>query len=80
MVFFFIEFIIYSIFNFSTQLHYDEVNAGLNAIRKNYAWGLLYFPNNYTTSTVARFNDASTTSNVDIELSTVPVWIDNSSE
>lgn len=62
------------------QLHYDEVNAGLNAVKKNDAWGLLYFSHNYTTSTVARFNEASNTSSLDVELSTVPVWIDNSSK
>lgn len=61
---------------FSQQLYYNDVNTALNMVKKNDAWGLLYFPKNYTTSLAARVMDGSETTNVDLELSAVQAWID----
>lgn len=61
-------------------LHYDDVDTALKAVKKNDAWGLLYFPTNYTTSMAIRFVNASRTSDLDVELSTVQAWIDLSDQ
>jgi ABC-type multidrug transport system ATPase subunit/ABC-type multidrug transport system permease subunit len=61
-------------------LYYDDVDTALKAVRKNDAWGLLYFPTNYTTSMAVRFVNASRTSDLDVELSTVQAWIDLSDQ
>jgi len=67
-------YVIYYFFPF--QLHYNDVDTALKAVKKNDAWGLLYFPTNYTTSMAVRFVNASRTSDLDVELSTVQAWID----
>lgn len=59
-----------------TQLHFDDVDTALSAVKKNDAWGILYFPNNYTSSMAVRFVNASRTSDLTVELSTVQAWID----
>ncbi|XP_025200629.1 ABC transporter G family member 23-like [Melanaphis sacchari] len=61
-------------------LHYNDVDTALKAVKKNDAWGLLYFPTNYTTSMAVRFINASRTSDLNVELSTVQAWIDLSDQ
>ncbi|KAL4131486.1 hypothetical protein QTP88_008794 [Uroleucon formosanum] len=61
-------------------LYYDDVDTALKAVKRNDAWGLLYFPSNYTTSMAVRFVNASRTSDVDVDLSTVQAWIDLSDQ
>ncbi|XP_026813048.1 ABC transporter G family member 23-like [Rhopalosiphum maidis] len=61
-------------------LHYNDVDTALKAVKRNDAWGLLYFPTNYTTSMAVRFVNASRTSDLDVELSTVQAWIDLSDQ
>ncbi|VVC43850.1 Hypothetical protein CINCED_3A015312 [Cinara cedri] len=61
-------------------LNYNDVDTALKAVKRNDAWGLLYFPTNYTTSLAARFVNATRTSSLDVELSTVNAWIDLSNQ
>ncbi|XP_050422557.1 ABC transporter G family member 23-like isoform X2 [Adelges cooleyi] len=60
--------------------HFDDVRTALAAVRKNYAWGLLYFPVNYTNSMAVRFANATRTSEYHVESSTVQAWIDLSDQ
>lgn len=58
------------------QLYFDDVDTALKAVRKNHAWGLLYIPTNYTSSMAVRFANASKTSDLHVDFSTVQAWID----
>lgn len=62
------------------QINYDQVDTALNAVKKNHAWGLLYFPNNYTKSLAVRVKKFPRISNLYFNSSAVQVWIDYSSK
>lgn len=64
----------------SQQLHYDDVDKALMDVKKNHAWGLLYFPENYTRSFAVRFTKPAETPEEYLASSTVQAWLDMSSK
>ena len=65
---------------FMSQTKYYSLDAGKNAVKKNLAWGLLYFPKNYTISMNERIMLERTASKTSVKFSEVQIWLDMSSK
>lgn len=61
------------------QVEFDTLEEGMEAVRKNDAWGLMHFTRNYTTMLMERVNFTRGASDEAIDLSEVDIWMDMSS-
>lgn len=61
------------------QVEFDTLEEGMEAVRKNDAWGLMHFTRNYTTMLMERVNFTRGASDEAIDLSQVDIWMDMSS-
>lgn len=61
-------------------VEYQDLDSAKLAVKKNFAWGLLYFNRNYTASLMERIQQQEGTDPIDIDLSEVEIWQDMSNQ
>lgn len=59
------------------QDRFDTLEDGISAVKANKVWGLMHFPRNYSSSLWTRFKLIADTSDEDIDLSTISIWMDS---
>uniref|UniRef100_A0A1B6KFR7 Uncharacterized protein n=4 Tax=Graphocephala atropunctata TaxID=36148 RepID=A0A1B6KFR7_9HEMI len=61
-------------------IEFDTLEEGVEAVRKNDAWGLMHFTHNYTSTLMERVNYTRDASDLSIDLSEVNIWMDMSNQ
>ncbi|CAB0020996.1 unnamed protein product [Nesidiocoris tenuis] len=63
----------------SRQVPFEDVVTAIEAARRNYVWGIILLPANYTMSLLARFEHNLKTPDYFVDHSTINLWLDMSS-